>query len=285
MKTVAIAGVSGFIGTHLKNHFIKKGFRVSSIGIETYKNENKLLSILEDADIVINLSGANIIHRWSDSYKKILRSSRIDTTKILVDMMAKATKKPNLFISTSAIGVYQKDEIHDEYNFTYGDDFLAKLALDWEYEALKAEAIGVRTVIFRFSVVLGKDGGVLAKMLPPFRFGLGGTIGDGNIPFSFIHINDLIRAYDFIIEHKELNGAFNLVSPTPTTNKSLTKALGNSLHRPTLFPVPKFVFKVLYGEGSVVLLDGASVKPKRLLENGFEFAYPTIESAINDLLG
>jgi len=131
----------------------------------------------------------------------------------------KLTKKPKLFISTSAIGVYEKDNIHDEYHFTYGDDFLAKLALDWESEALKADKIEVRTAIFRFGVVLGKDGGALAKMLTPFKFGLGGTIGDGNIPFSFIHIDDLVRAYYFMIEHKELNRVFNLVSPTPTNQQ------------------------------------------------------------------
>jgi len=284
MKTIAIAGASGFVGTHLKNYFSAKGYTITPISVETYNDKSKLLTIIENADILINLSGANIIHRWNEAYKKILRNSRIDTTKILVETLKRAKRKPKLFISTSAIGIYKKNGIHDEKNYTYGDDFLANLALDWEVEAQKAEAFGIRVAIFRFGVVLGKNGGALQKMLPPFRFGIGGTIGDGNIPFSFIHIDDLSKAYEFMIENETLSGVFNLVATTPTTNSILTQALGKTLHRPTLFPLPKFILKLIYGEGSVVLIEGQSVYPKRLLENGFKFKYPTIEKAIEDLL-
>jgi hypothetical protein len=284
MKTIAIAGASGFVGSYLTNFFKAKGYEILPIGIETYNNADLLLEIIEKSEILFNLSGANIAQRCSDSYKKILRYSRIDTTKKLIEAISKAKNAPKILISTSAVGIYAANESHDEYKFKYSNDFLGNLGKDWEAEASKALKYGVRTAIFRFGVVLGKNGGALSKMLPAFRFGLGGVISDGKAPFPFVHIDDLASAYEFVINNEKLSGIFNLTAPISTTNSGLTKALGDALHRPTIFPVPAFLLKLIFGEGATVLLDGQTVSPTRLLENGFEFKYPNIEEAIRDIL-
>lgn len=197
--------------------------------------------------------------------------------------MASVENKPKLFISTSAVGIYSNKDCYDEESFEYANDFLAKLCQDWEKEAFKAKEYEIRTAIFRFGIVLGK-GGALKKMLLPFKLGVGGTIGDGNQHFSFIHIEDLLNAYKFLIENIDLNGVFNLTAPTPTTNKGLTQALGKALNRPTIFPVPEFVLNMIFSEGAKVLTDGQCVKPKRLVDGGFIFKHTTIENSINSLI-
>lgn len=283
MKTIAITGASGFVGTNIKSFFSKKDFQVISIGREDLKDKIKLLSIIEKAHIVINLAGANIINRWTDSYKKLLYSSRIDTTKALVEAMSNVKDKPELFISTSAVGIYSNKDCYDEEYSLYADDFLAKLCKDWEKEALKAKELEIRTAIFRFGIVLG-NGGALEKMLLPFKMGVGGTIGNGSQHFSFIHIDDLLNAYKFLIENIDLNGVFNLTSPIPTTNRGLTKALGRALNRPTILPVPEFMLNLIFSEGAKVLTDGQCVEPKRLLDSGFSFKHTTIDETINSII-
>jgi len=284
MKTVAIAGASGFVGTHLTKFLTHFGYEVSKITREELANNELLISKFNKTDIVINLSGANIIHRWNDAYKKELYSSRIDTTQKIVYAIKNAEHKPKVLISTSAVGIYSNKKVNSEENFEYGTNFLATLCKTWEEEAFKATE-DTRVAIFRFGIVLGKNGGALQSMLLPFKFGLGGTIGDGSQYFSFIHIEDLKNAFKFIIENENLNGAFNLGASVPTTNKGLTKALGKTLNRPTFLPVPQFALKLLYGEGATVLTDGQSMIPKRLEDNGFNFEFKTIESAIENLLG
>lgn len=284
MKTIAISGASGFVGTHLTNFFKSFGYQVSKISREELSNSSLLSQKFEQTDIVINLSGANIIHRWNDEYKKELYHSRIDTTQKIVTAIQSANNKPKVLISTSAVGIYSNKQINSEEDCNYGKNFLARLCKTWEDEALKAKN-DTRVVIFRFGIVLGKNGGALQSMLLPFKLGLGGTIGNGNQYFSFIHIEDLKNAFKFVIEQENLSGAFNLGAPQPTTNKGLTKALGKTLHRPTLFPVPEFVLKLIYGEGASVLTDGQSMIPQRLEENGFRFQFKTIEETIENLLG
>lgn len=284
MKTIAIAGASGFVGTHLSTFFTHLGFSVTKISRDELANSTLLTKKFEQTDIVINLSGANIIHRWSDDYKNKLYHSRIDTTQKIVNAIKEANIKPKLLISTSAVGIYSNKKVNSEEDFEYGKNFLAKLCQTWEKEALKAKD-DTRVVIFRFGIVLGKNGGALQSMLPPFKLGLGGTIGNGSQYFSFVHIEDLKNAFHFIITQEKLEGAFNLGAPQPTTNKGLTKALGKTLHRPTLLPVPEFVLKLIYGEGATVLTDGQSMIPQRLEENGFKFQYKTIEETIENLLG
>jgi len=281
---VIIAGASGFVGSSLSKVFQQKEYEVIKLTRDEIKDVTALSEILENSDVLINLSGANIINRWSEAYKNLLFSSRIGTTKHLVKAMAKTKNKPKLFISTSAVGIYDNKQLHSEEEFSYGNDFLAQLCKEWEKEALEAKELGIRTVIFRFGIVLGKDGGALQKMLLPFKLGVGGTIGDGSQAFSFVHIEDLVNAYLYTIENEKLQGTYNMTAPTPTTNKGLTKALGTALNRPTILPVPEFVLKLIFSEGAKVLTDGQRAIPKRLQDDGFEFQYKTIDEAVNNLL-
>ncbi|WP_321311807.1 TIGR01777 family oxidoreductase [Halarcobacter sp.] len=283
MKTIAITGSSGFVGTSLKSFFSNIGFNVRGIKREELKDSQKLIDIVENSQFIINLAGANIINRWTDSYKKLLYTSRIDTTKAIVEAMKNAKVKPELFISTSAVGIYNNKSCYKEDEVEYSDDFLANVCKEWETEALKANEFGIRTAIFRFGIVLG-NGGALSKMLPAFKFGLGGNIGDGKQYFSFIHIEDLLRAYNHVYENKELDGVFNLAAPISTTNEGLTKALGKVLHRPTFFTVPQFMLNLIFSEGAKVLTDGQCAIPQRLLDNGFKFKYASIENSLKNLV-
>ncbi len=283
MAKIAITGASGFVGTNLTNIFHQEGYDVIAIKRDELKDVEKLTKILDGCEVIINLAGANIINRWSDEYKNLLYSSRIGTTRQLVKAMKRTYTKPKLFISTSAVGIYSNQDQYDEENYKYGDDFLANLCKDWEYEASKASELGIRTVIFRFGIVMGQ-GGALSKMLLPFKLGLGGTIGDGTQAFSFVHIEDLKKAFVFTITNENTEGVYNMTSPIPTTNLGLTKALGKSLRRPTFLPVPSFVLDLIFSEGSKVLTDGQSAVPKKLMDAGFEFEFHTIEDTIENLV-
>ena len=281
MKTIAICGSTGFVGTSLGKYFSNLNYKIISISREILNNQEKLEKTISSSDIVINLAGANIINRWSESYKKLLYLSRIETTAKIVDAINKIEKKPKLLISTSAVGIYDNKLVYDE-NGSYSNDFLSALCQDWEDEALKAKSEFTKVSIFRFGIVMGRDGGALQKMITPFKLGLGGVIGSGNQAFSFIHIDDLLNAYKFVIEN-EYEGIFNLTTPVPTTNRGLTKALGKTLKKPTIFPVPEFILNLIFSEGAKVLTDGQSVVPKKLLDLGFEFKFSTIEETIEDL--
>lgn len=283
MKTIAISGASGFVGTNLKDYFTNLGYKVIPISRDILNKKDKLEELINSSNIIINLAGANIINRWTDKYKKLLYSSRIDTTSKIVNAINNVKNKPELLISTSAVGIYDNQFIHDE-DGSYSNDFLSKLCQDWENEALKANSFNTRVAIFRFGIVLGKDGGALQKMLTPFKLGLGGIIGNGKQAFSFIHLDDLLNAYKFVIENSNANLAFNLTAPTPTTNKGLTLALGKTLKRPTILPVPEFILNLIFSEGAKVLTDGQNVIPKKLQDLGFEFKYKNIEDTIENLL-
>ena len=269
---VALSGANGFVASHLKNTF------TDYVVIERNDNEDVILKKLEDVDAVFNLAGAPIIKRWSEAYKKVLLSSRVDTTRKLVNAINESNVKH--FISTSAIGAYPDDAAFDESFEGYTDDFLGSLTSQWEAEANQCSK---PTTIVRFGVILGKDGGALAQMLPPFKFGVGGIIGDGKMMTSWIDIEDLVRIYEHILQTK-ITGVLNATAPKPITNYVFTKALGSQLHRPTLFPLPEFVLKLLFGEGASVLTGSKEVYPKHLLENGFEFKYKDIVSSLVHIL-
>ncbi len=282
MKTIAITGATGFVGTSLTKYFSNLGYKIIAISRDILNNQEKLKDTLNQTDIVINLAGANIINRWSDSYKKLLYSSRIDTTSKIVNAINSIENKPKLLISTSAVGIYDNKSTHNE-NGTFSNDFLSNLCQDWEKEALKANNETTKVAIFRFGIVLGRDGGAFAKMITPFKLGLGGIIGSGNQAFSYIHIVDLLRAYQFVIENK-FSGVFNLTAPKPTTNLLFTRALGKALRRPTIFPVPEFILKLIFSEGAKVLTDGQDVIPEKLLSLGFKFEYKNIEETLQALI-
>ncbi|RXJ81701.1 TIGR01777 family oxidoreductase [Arcobacter sp. F2176] len=281
MKTIAISGASGFVGSSLTKFFTNLDYKILPIKREILNDKTKLEDLLDKSDILINLAGANIINRWSESYKKLLYSSRINTTQKLVSAINNIDNPPKLLISTSAVGIYDNKATYDE-NGTYSNDFLSSICQEWEKEALKAKSENTKVSIFRFGIVLGKDGGALQKMILPFKLGLGGVIGSGEQAFSYIHIEDLLEAYKFVIENS-YEDTFNLSAPTPTTNKGLTQALGKTLKRPTILPVPEFVLNIIFSEGAKVLTDGQSAFPKKLLDLGFDFKYKTIQETIENL--
>lgn len=282
---IAMSGASGFVGTALRNALEKEGHEILPLGRKELGMESKELAArLEGCEIIINMAGANIAQRWTREYKKILYKSRIDTTHAIVRAISYMEKVPKKLISTSAVGIYDEEGTHTEDDYGYAVDFLGLICRDWEREAKAAIDLDVDVVVFRFGVVLGKGGGALSKMLPAFKMGIGGTIGDGHQPFSWIHMDDLIAAYKKAINDHHMTGTFNLTAPGPVTNKELTKVLGRVLHRPTLFPLPPFILKLIYGEGADVLTVGQSVIPKRLLDRGFSFRFPDIESALRDVL-
>ncbi len=278
---IAMSGATGFVGSQLSGTLVRKGWDIIPLGRSDFKSDRPADRV-RGADIIINLAGAPIINRWTETYKKELYASRINVTKSLVAACSQMDPKPGLFISTSAVGYYPPGGPYTEKDEKRADDFLGELTQDWENEALKAEDLGIRTVIFRFGVVLGKSGGALKQMLPPFKLGMGGTIGDGSQPFSWIHIKDLARAYEAAIDNTDYSGIYNLTAPNPTTNKGLTLALGKALHRPAFMKIPEFVMRAKLGEGAQILTSGQDAIPARLIESGFTFLFPEIEGAVKD---
>jgi len=269
---VAMNGASGFVAGALKQAF------PDFVVIERNDDISTIVAKLQGVDAVFNLAGAPIVAKWDEDYKKVLYSSRIESTQKLVEAINQSDVKH--FISTSAVGIYPNNERCDEQCQNFGDDFLGRLALAWESEAQKCTK---KTAILRFGVVLGKEGGALEKMLPAFKMGMGGIVGNGSMVTSWIDIDDLVAIYAFILEH-QLEGIYNATSPNPLTNFKFTKILGKVLHRPTFIPVPAFIIKMLFSEGAVVLLDSKEVYPKALLDKGFQFKYPDLESALKKIL-
>lgn len=269
---IALTGASGFVGTALQDQFS------DTVIIERSDDYEKILEKMEGVDVVINLAGAPIIKRWSDPYKKILLESRINTTATLVRAINKSNVKH--FISTSAIGIYPDDRLCDERCTDIAGDFLGLLSSQWESEAQLCEK---PTTILRFGVILGSNGGALAQMLTPFKWGVGGIIGNGKMMTSWIHMDDLLGLYRYIIDGK-LTGIFNATAPNPVSNYTFTKALGKALRRPTILPIPEFVLSIMYGEASSILTGSKEVYPRKILEAGYTFKYENIDKALEDII-
>jgi len=238
---------------------------------------------LEGLDVVIHLSGAGIADgRWTEARKQILRSSRIDTTRVLVDSLSRLKQKPRVLIVASAIGYYgnRGDEILTESS-AIGTDFLALLCRDWEAEASRAAAMGIRTVMLRFGVVLSGKGGALPKMLAPFKLGVGGRLGSGQQWMSWIAIEDVLGIIRHAIAHEQVSGPVNLVAPNPVRNEEFTRLLAGMLHRPAIFPAPAFVLRLAMGEmADAVLLSSDRVKPEKMLAAGYKFRFEILEPAL-----
>lgn len=269
---IALTGAGGFVGSALRQHY------PDHVIINRQDDEKTILKKLDNVDIAINLAGAPIIKRWTEPYKKILIDSRIHMTRQLVHALNQSNVKH--FISTSAVGIYPDHTQCDESCSGLANDFLGQLGQKWEHEAQKCIK---PTAILRFGVVLGKNGGALKTMLTPFKLGIGGIIGNGQMMTSWIDIDDLVRIYDFVITNK-LEGVFNATTPEPVTNYRFTKTLGKVLNRPTILPIPEFALRLMYGEGSSVLTGSKEVYPSALQKAGFEFLYPKIEDSLRHLL-
>lgn len=280
---IGITGGSGLIGTHLTEK-LAGDLNADILLIPRkllYGNVQDLSEFIKYCEVIIHLSGAPVLCRWNSKNKQVLRNSRITTTKNLNCAIALMEIKPKLFISTSAVGIYDNKHTHNEYSKNFSDDFLGELCIDWESAANEIKRQGVRTVIFRLGVVLSDKGGALAKALPIFRYALGGKLGNGSQAFPFIHIKDLMNAYSYVILNKEMEGAYNLIAPELITNRDYTKALSSFLNRPAFFHVPASILRVLFGEGSNVLLSGQRVVPERLVNAGFMFDFPTLHTTLN----
>ncbi|MBW1825827.1 MAG: TIGR01777 family oxidoreductase [Deltaproteobacteria bacterium] len=295
---VFITGGSGFVGTRLIHDLIDRGHRVIAVGTSSAHknppNENfRYISAdttlkgpwqdaLEDVDAIINLAGRNIFKLWSDTYKNQIYNSRILTTRNLVEAVPES--KGIILCSTSGAGYYgnRADEVLTE-DASSGSDFLAKVGIDWEKEAFLAEKKGVRVAAMRFGVVLDKNGGALAKMIPAFKYFAGGPLGSGLQWFPWIHMADLISAINFILETNEIKGPVNFCAPHPIKNRDFSKALGNVLNRPSFMKVPSFMIRLVVGEMGTLLTNSQKVIPHKLLRHGFKFQHPDIDSALEDI--
>lgn len=281
---IAISGSNGFIGKQLTLYFQAKRYDVRSISrISADTSVNEIVKQLIGIDVIINLAGAPIIGRWTKTYKKTLLDSRVNTTRKIVEAISLMDKKPQLLISASAVGIYSQEGEHTESNFKMADDYLGQICNAWEMEARKAIP-HTRVAITRFGIVLGKDEGALKRMLPLFRKGLGGKIASGKQGFSWIHVYDVIHAVEFIIENPNLTGEFNVTAPNVVSNSKFTQVLANMLGKPAFFTVPSFVLKLIFGEGAIAVTGGQFALPKHLVDEGFQFSYPDLKSALDDIL-
>jgi uncharacterized protein (TIGR01777 family) len=281
MTTIAISGSSGLIGSALSRALTADGHTVKPL-----KRGRIDAAALAGADVVVNLAGEKIDQRWSSSVKREIRASRVNTTTLIAESIATLPQKPRVLLSGSAIGIYgdRGDETLDESS-SLGDDFLASVCREWEAATKPASDAGVRVVHLRTGIVLAKEGGVLARLLTPFRAGVGGRLGSGNQWMSWIAIADHVRAMRFLMD-AAVSGPVNLVAPNPVTNAELTTALANELHRPAVFPVPKFAMKLVFGEmADVAVMASQRVLPRRLPQAGFNFTMPELGNALAQILG
>ncbi|MBK6560346.1 TIGR01777 family oxidoreductase [Candidatus Amarobacter glycogenicus] len=287
---VAITGASGLIGTALATRLKSEGHDVRPLKRGAAADWDPATGwirpgALEGIDAVVHLAGESIGKgRWSPKRKQELRSSRIDSTRLLVSEISKMASPP-VFVAASAIGYYgnREDEVLDETS-ARGEGFLADLVRDWEAESMKAEDAGARTVLLRFGVILAKEGGALPQMMLPFKFGAGGRLGSGRQWFSWVALEDavsiLIRSLT-----TDMSGVYNVTAPEPVTNRELTKALSKVLKRPAIFPVPPFALRIVLGESAnELLLAGQRVLPRRLLDAGYSFRQTEISTALESIV-
>ncbi|TCK09596.1 TIGR01777 family oxidoreductase [Marinobacterium mangrovicola] len=290
---VLITGGTGFIGRRLVAALLARGDDVVVLSRRPESAEldarvglyAELDQISGPVDAVVNLAGAPIADkRWSDKRKALLRESRLNTTEQLVRWMAGLEARPKVLVSGSAIGFYgSQGDLELDEEAAPKVDFAHQLCADWEAEALKAKEQGVRVCLIRTGVVLGK-GGALSKMLPPFRFGLGGPIGSGRQWMSWIHIDDEVAAILHLVDHETLEGPFNLTAPRPETNESFSKTLASVLGRPCIFRVPTPVMQLMMGEAADLVVKGQRVVPTKLMQSGYSFRYTDLKPALTQVL-
>jgi len=302
---IVVTGATGFVGIKLVERLHGLGDRIVVLARNLTKASRQfppevfpnlevvgynpfelgdLADVVSGSDAVINLAGETLAGvRWTDKRKQEIRDSRILTTKVLVEAIAKATVKPQVLISGSAIGYYgtSLDKTFDEYSYA-GDDFLANVCKDWEASAEPVTNLGVRLVKLRTGIVLGL-GGAIAKMLPIFQVGGGGKIGTGKQWFSWIHRDDLVELIIFALNNPQITGVLNGTAPQPVTNEDFTVAFAKAIKRPAFLPVPAAALILLFGEAATVILDGQRVVPHKAEINKFSFKYPDIDTALGQI--
>lgn len=303
---IAITGATGFVGSRLVKKLNDAGYQILILtrnpekakrvfpssafpNLETVKYTPKesgdWQKAISGCDAVINLAGEPISERWTPQHKQEILESRQLGTRNLVEAIAQAESKPQLLISGSAIGYYGTSETatFDETN-PPGNDFLAEVCQQWEAEANKVKELGVRLVIFRIGIVLGDDGGALAKMIGPFKMFAGGPIGSGRQWFSWIHRDDLVNLILEAIKRTDMAGIYNATAPNPVRMTEFCQTLGEVINRPSWLPVPEFALELLLGDGAKVILEGQQVLPKQTQSLGFQYQYPDLKPALTEIL-
>ena len=296
---IFITGGTGFVGSFLSRYLVQRGHHVIATGTRphfTFDSGDRFTYVSTDTtvpgvwqdhvgevDAVINLAGQNIFRYWTDAAKRRIYESRIMTTQNLVMGMEK--KHSPILLNASAIGYYgDRADVHLNESSPAGDDFLADVSVNWEKEALRAKALGARVALLRFSVILGKEGGALARMLPAFKYFAGGPMGSGRQWFSWMHIQDLATAVEMILENENMHGPINFCAPNPERNHTFANSLGKALGRPAFMRVPAFVLRLIMGELGDVMLGSQRCIPQKLQQYGFEFRYPVLKNALENLL-
>ncbi len=296
---IAVTGGTGFIGRRLVRVLLEAGHEVNLLARRPRTGLDPRISLwLWDAleseppseafsgtDAVIHLSGEPLVQQWTSEIKRRIRASRVEGTRRLVAALGRLQQLPRTLISASAIGYYgdRGDELLTE-DSPPGSGFLAEVCQEWEAAANEAAGLGVRVVVLRIGIVLGRDGGALARMLPIFCAGLGGRLGDGRQWMSWIHVADLVGLVHFLLEREGVRGPVNAVAPNPVSNAEFTRALGRALRRPALLCVPRWLLQVVYGEMAHILLSSQRVQPAVAEREGYAFQFPVLDLALRDLL-
>lgn len=300
MRVVLIGG-SGFIGSAMvqawaSQHSLtvltrhpestrKRLPETVQVGEWNGQTQGAWVQTLAESEVVVNLAGETIAQRWTPEVKQRLFTSRVETTRLLVEAMRDLPQRPPTLLQASAIGIYdQHPETVADEDSPPGKGFLAELGTAWEASARPAESLGVRVCYMRFGIVLGAGGGALERMLTPFKLGVGGPIGSGRQWLSWIHIDDVVKGAQFLMERSDLSGAFNFTAPHPVTMAEFARTLGRVLLRPSFVRTPAFVLRLMFGEMAESLLMGSRVLPKRLMEAGYRFRYPALENALRAVL-
>lgn len=282
---IAVSGSSGYLAKNLIPVLKAANHDIIRISRSELGNVDQLTKILSDAAVVIHLAGSPILKRWTARNKNEILQSRIDSSRNIVHAINQLTAEhvPGLFISASAIGIYSPNKVHTEESTSFSNDFISEVIKNWE-NASEDLNPDVRRVIFRIGLILGKESKTIQSLVPVMKFGLGGRIGNGKQPFPFIHILDVVKAINWSIETQNAHGIYNLAAPENIDNKTFTKTLAKYLNRPAIFIVPAYCLKLLFGEASTLFLHSPQVYPERLINEGFKFTFPDINSTIEEII-
>lgn len=301
---VIISGGTGLIGRSLSVALMADGHEVTVLSrspVETLNMPDGVLSyrwnaqsaegwghLVDGADAIINLAGAGIgDKRWSKKRKEEIRRSRLQAGSAILEAVQAAKEKPGVLIQASAVGYYghQENDMEITEDMPHGDGFLAGVCVDWELSTAPVERMGVRRPVIRTGVVLSRNGGAFPRLAKPFKFFVGGKLGSGEQWMPWIHIDDEVRAIQFLLKDGGASGPFNLCAPNPVRNREAARILGQAMGRPSALPAPAFALKALLGEMAEIVLSGQRAVPARLLDRGFAFKHPELEDALRDLLG